>query len=93
MESGLLKRKLTREERAELLEDLFEYRLVNLAEAHEKPHDVIYDDDGDEFYGKDENCQFNLETLDDFFKYSKHLAESAGIRLAQWRIKQALGLT
>lgn len=92
MESGLLNRKLTREERAELLEELYGFSLVNDAEPNQKPHDIIYDDDGMEFYGKDENCQFDLETLADFFKYSRHLAESAGVRKSQWEIKKALGL-
>lgn len=91
METNLLKRKLTDEERKELLYELFGFELIDCGDK-DKPHFVIYDSEGDEFYGSDENCKFNFDTLYDFFDYTSHLSEEKGVRKAQWNIQKALGL-
>jgi hypothetical protein len=84
----ILKRKLTIEERKELLDKLFYFDLVK--EGHN--HHVIYDSEGEEFYGGEENCKFNFDTLEDFFKYQAHLSYEEGYKRCQKEIKRALGL-
>lgn len=53
---------------------------------------VIYDEDGDQFYGYDENISCNLNTLEDIVNFIKFLSKQDGIRHAQRQMKSALGL-
>jgi hypothetical protein len=67
-EPSLLKRKLTPEEREELLEKFDLYT----------EDGVIYDDDGKRFYANPKNKYYKLNNLIDFFEYAAHIARVQG---------------
>lgn len=55
--------------------------------------DIIYDEEGNEFYGTDANDKFDLYTLNGIIKYIEHLAEMRGKRTIQYEIKRTLGIS
>jgi hypothetical protein len=88
----MLTRKLTNEEKQDLLQTLFGFDLVNVSDIGMAEHWVVYDDDGNEFYGSDENCQFDFSTLSGFFRYVAFRANARGRFDTQFEIKKALGI-
>lgn len=71
---NLLTKKLTREEQDSILEPLFGIRHEKCGEDHY----VLYDEEGDEFYGRNANCQFDFSTLAGIFSYQAHLMKLKG---------------
>ena len=77
----MLTDKLTREQQNDILYTLFGFSLVNVDEDEGKEHWVLYDEEGNEFYGSNENCQFDFSTLAGIFSYTAHRAKKhSGIR-------------
>jgi hypothetical protein len=88
----MIKDKLTIEQQNEILGSLFGFELVNISDKGEKEHWVLYDDDGNEFYGTDSNCQFDFSTLAGIFSYTAHVAEERGFAECQFKIKSLLNI-
>ena len=79
----MLNKQLTHEEKSELLYHLFGFTYDD---------DVLLDDDGNEFYGCDDNLKFDFSTLEGIINYVKILSEKEGYIQAQINIKKALGI-
>lgn len=88
---NLLTRELTIEEQKLLLSELFGFDCVNIGDE-KNPHYIIYDDEGNEFYGSNENLKFSFTTLNSFFMYAKHIAKNSGYYEAQQQMRLALGI-
>lgn len=88
----LLTRKLTNEEKKELLQTLFGFDLINVDEREDSEHWVVYDDYGNEFYGSNVNCQFDFSTLAGFFSYTAHRAKNRGYSDCQFAMRNVLGV-
>jgi len=90
----MLTNKLTREQQQEILNTLFGLEFVNTKAPNTsgEEHWVLYDEEGDEFYGSDENCQFDFSTLAGIFSYAAYRAKKQGYFDAQFNIKKALGI-
>lgn len=78
---SILKRKLTESEQAELLDELFMFRIDD---------GVIYDDDGYEFYGFDSNNKYDLSSLKGIFELATDKAREDGKFEKALEIKKAL---
>ncbi len=89
----MLTKKLTRDERNEILYTLFGFSLVNVDEDEGKEHWVLYDEEGNEFYGSNENCQFNLSTLAGIFSYTAYRAKNQGYSDCQYAMRKVLGIS
>jgi len=79
----MLNKQLTHEEKSELLYELFGFTYDD---------DVLIDDDGNEFYGYDDNSKFDFSTLGGIINYVKILSKKEGYIQAQINIKKALGI-
>jgi len=88
----MLTDKLTREQQNDILYTLFGFSLVNVDEDEGKEHWVLYDEEGYEFYGSNENCQFDFSTLAGIFSYTAHRAKNQGFSDCQYQIRKVLGL-
>ena len=88
----MITNKLTKEEQNNILYELFGFSLVNICDKEEDAHWVLYDEDGDEFYGIKENCQFDFSTLSGIFSYTAHRAKNQGYSDCQFQIRKVLGL-
>ena len=89
----MLTKKLTRDEQNEILYTLFGFSLVNVDEDEGKEHRVLYDEEGDEFYGSNENCQFDFSTLAGIFSYTAHMAKNQGYSDCQREMRKVLGVS
>lgn len=88
----MLTDKLTREQQNDILYTLFGFSLVNVDEDEGKEHWVLYDEEGNEFYGSNENCQFDFSTLAGIFSYTAHRAKNQGFSDCQYQIRKVLGV-
>ncbi len=88
----MLTDKLTREQQNDILYTLFGFSLVNVDEDEGKEHWILYDEEGNEFYGSNENCQFDFSTLAGIFSYTAHSAKKQGFSDCQYQIRKVLGL-
>lgn len=84
--------KLTLEEQQHFLNTLFGFNFINVNEDDNDPHFVLYDEEGYEFYGSSENCQFDFSTLSGIFSYTAHVSNQRGYSSCQYAIKKILGL-
>lgn len=91
-QTAMLNDELATEQKKELLKELFGFELVNVNAEEGGEHWVIYDNEGDEFYGNKANLQFNFDTLSDFFRYTAHKAESHGYWSCQAAMRKVLGI-
>lgn len=89
----MITKKLTREEQNSILNDLFGFSLVNVLEYDGHEHWVLYDEEGHEFYGSNENCQFDFSTLAGIFSYTAHRAKNQGYIDCAYAIRKALGIS
>ena len=89
----MITKKLTREEQNSILYDLFGFSLVNVDEKEGQEHWVLYDEEGDEFYGSNENCQFDFSTLAGIFSYTAHRAKNQGYSDCQYAMRKVLGVS
>lgn len=88
-----LTKKLSKEEMQEILKVLFGFDYRNLSEDKEKPHWVLFDEEGDEFYGNSYNCQFNFSTLREIFSYTAYRAKNQGYSDCQYQFRKLIGIT
>lgn len=88
----MLTEQLTTDQMKELLQTLFGFDLINVDENEGGEHWVVYDEEGNEFYGSSVNCQFDFSTLAGFFSYTAHRAKNQGFSDCQFQIKKLLGL-
>ena len=88
----MLNKQLTHEEKKTLLNELLGFELINVDKDNNGEHWVIYDEEGMEFYGSDENWQFNFSTLGGIIHYIKFQSKKQGYFQAQYDIKKALGI-
>ena len=84
--------KLSIEEQNHFLQTLFGFELVNVSESTEPPHFVLYDEEGHEFYGTNENCRFDFSTLAGIFSYTAHRAKNQGYSDCQYAMRKVLGV-
>lgn len=89
----MITKKLTREEQNSILNDLFGFSFVNEGETDGIEHWVLYDEEGYEFYGNNENFQFNFSTLADIFAYTAHRAKNQGYSDCQYAMRKVLGIS
>jgi hypothetical protein len=93
MEKSILTKQLTIKEQNEILDTLFGFELVGETYPCDKEkHYVLYDEEGEEFYGSSENCQFNFSTLAGIFSYTAHRAKEQGYQDCQFAMRKVLGL-
>lgn len=59
----MLTEQLTTKQKKELLQELFGIDLINVDESENGEHWVVYDEEGEEFYGSNENCQFAMRKV------------------------------
>ncbi len=86
--------KLSIEEQNHFIKTLFGLEIVNVStEQDSDPHFVVYDEEGHEFYGSNENCQFDFSTLAGIFSYTAHRAKNQGYSDSQHAMRKALGLS
>jgi hypothetical protein len=83
----ILTKKLTQEEQQDLVHTLFGFNFKD-----DDGHIVLYDEEGYEFYGKNENSRFDFSTLAGVFSYTAYRAKNQGFKDAQYNIRKALGL-
>lgn len=88
----MIQNKLTNEQQKEILHDLFGFDLINESVVDGDEHYVLYDEEGFEFYGRDENCQFNFSTLAGIFAYTAHRAKNQGYQDCQFAMRKLLGI-
>lgn len=79
----ILNQKLSDSSRAEILSELLGYHIED---------GVIYDEDGDEFFGIDSNCEYSLLTLDSIIRFMVDRAKQRGRVEKSLEIRKALGL-
>lgn len=84
----MLTRKLTISQQQDLLSTLFGFDYVNVGNGQM----VLYDEDGNEFYGCTEHCQFDFSTLAGIFSYTAYRAKNQGYSDSQFNIRKALGV-
>lgn len=89
----MITKKLTREEQNSILNDLFGFVFVNESETEGEEHWVLYDEEGYEFYGSNENCQFDFSTLAGIFSYTAHRAKNQGYSDCQYAMRKVLGVS
>ena len=80
---------LTIEQQKEILGELFGFELID---HRNDGNFAIHDEEGQEFYGCSENCQFNFSTLEGIFSYAAHRAKNQGYDDAKREIRAALGI-
>lgn len=80
----MLTEKLTKKQRGEILNDLFGFTF--------NKNGTLIDDEGREFYGINNNCQFDFSTLAGIFSYTAYRAKNQGYKDAQYNICKALGI-
>ncbi|MET3035842.1 hypothetical protein ABXT08_07065 [Chryseobacterium sp. NRRL B-14859] len=85
-------KELSIEECNHILDKLFGFEFVNVSDYNEQPHFILYDSEGEEFYGKNENLQFDLTTLQGIFLYHAYVHKQNGYWDAQSAMRQAIGL-
>lgn len=84
--------KLSREQQHEILNTLFGFNYENVSNADMPEHWVLYDEEGYEFYGSNENCQFDFSTLAGIFSYTAHRAKNQGFSDCQYQMRKLLGV-
>ena len=93
-ESKSLTDKLSIEEQNHFIKTLFGLEMINVStELDSDPHYVVYDEEGNEFYGSDYNCQFDFSTLAGIFSYTAHNAKNQGYSDCQYAMRKLLGLS
>lgn len=88
-----LTRMLSIDEQDTFLSELFGYNFIDVSDPGQPPHYVLYDENGDEFYGTKENEQFDFSTLPGIFSYIAYRAKQEGYLNAQSDMRKALGIS
>ena len=80
----MIYKKLSQSDKKLLIDTLFDFGMDE--------NGVIYDDEGDEFYGNSENNKYDFSNLKEIIDYVKDESFKKGIRHNQREIKKALNL-
>ncbi len=80
----MIYKKLTHSDKERLLDALFDFDMDK--------NGVIYDEEGDEFYGNSENDKYDFSNLKGIIDYVKDESFKEGVRHNQREIKKALNL-
>jgi hypothetical protein len=91
----MITKKLTREEQKSILNELFGFNLEDITKDIDwinTEHWVLYDEEGNEFYGSTENCQFNFSTLAGIFSYIAYRAKKEGYADCQREMRKIIGI-
>lgn len=89
----MLTDKLTREQQNDILYTLFGFSLVNVDEDEGKEHWVLYDEEGNEFYGSNENCKYDLSTFGGIIRYAEDRGYKMGYLSCQMDMRKVLGVS
>jgi len=81
---------LRRDDQKSILNDLFGFNFESVAEDEERW--VLYDEEGNEFYGSNENRQFNFSTLAGIFSYIAYRAKKEGYADCQREMRKIIGI-
>lgn len=88
MNDNLLAKKLTNEEQHGILNALFGFDLINTNDDHW----VLYDEEGYEFYGNNNNLQFEFSTLNGIFSFAIFKAKQQGYSDCQFAFRKLLDI-
>lgn len=88
---SIIKTELTIELQEKILDQMFGFTLVDESDGGE-PHYVIYDEEGNEFYGRNENLEYDLSTLGGIIRYAEHRGFEMGYRSCQMDMRKVLGV-
>ena len=83
---------LTIGQQQELLSQMFGFALVNESDD-ENPQYVLYDEEGCEFYGSNENCKYDLSTFGGIIRYAEDRGYKQGYASCQMDIRKLLGIS
>jgi hypothetical protein len=88
----VLSTELTIELQKEILDKMFGFTLVDESDGGE-PHYVVYDEDGNEFYGSNENCEYDLSTFGGIIRYAEDRGYKMGYLSCQMDMRKVLGIS
>jgi len=89
----MITKKLTREDQNNILNYLFGFSFINVDDKEGQEHWVLYNEEGDEFYGSNKNCQFDFSTLAGIFSYTAYRAKNQGYSDCQYAMRKVLGIS
>jgi len=90
MES-IVDKKLSFKDQSDILGIMFGFECLRTDPTDDK-HIIIYDEEGDEFYGFDANLKYDLSTIRGVIYYAKDIAASDAIYNHNNRIKSLLNI-
>ena len=88
----MIKQELAFEQQEEILREMFGFNVVDESLEGQEPHYVVYDEEGNEFYGRNENCKYDLSTISGIIRYAEHRGEKTGYWRCQNDIRKVLGV-
>lgn len=88
----MITKELTIEEQRSILSTLFGFSIIDESLEGEEPHYVVYDDDGNEFYGDNQNSKWDFSTLLGIFSYTANRAKKQGYEDCQYAFRKLLNL-
>jgi hypothetical protein len=83
---------LTIELQKEILDQMFGFTIVDESDGGE-PHYVVYDEDGNEFYGSNENCKYDLSKFEGIIRYAENRGFRMGYFSCQMDMRKVLGVS
>jgi len=88
----MIKQELPIKSQQEILNEMFGFNVVDESLEGQEPHYVVYDEEGNEFYGSDENCQYDLSTIGGIIRYAQDKGEKTGYWRCQNDMLKVLGI-
>lgn len=88
----MIVQELTIEQQNQILSEMFGFSIIDESLEGEEPSYVVYDEDGNEFYGSNENCKYDLSTIGGIIRYAEDRGEKTGYLRCQADIRKALGV-
>jgi hypothetical protein len=84
--------KLTLSQQKEILYESFGFIVIDESPDEQDQNYVIYDENGHEFYGVDDNCKYDLSTIAGIIKYAESRGEKTGYQHCQKDFRKVLGI-
>ena len=79
-----------------ILSEMFGFTVVDESIANDtnsiNEHYVIYDENGDEFYGNNDNIVYDLSTIGGIIRYAEDRGEKTGYKRCQQDIRKVLDI-
>lgn len=88
----MIKQELPFEQQEEILREMFGFNVVDESLQGQEPHYVVYDEEGNEFYGSNENCKYDLSTIGGIIRYAEDRGEKTGYWRCQNDLRKVLGV-